>query len=121
MALLGLFFLSEYLCDGLVRLGEPADRLTQGMFWDDKVIKINKLVIIYAAGCAAANLAGCGKSAGPEAPPPPQVTVAQVLEKRVKDWDEFTGRLQAGETGEIRPRVSANFERVAFREGSLVR
>src|ERR1700733_9977356 len=91
------------------------------MFWDDKVIKINKLVIICAAGCAAANLAGCGKSAGPEAPPPPQVSVAQVLEKRVKDWDEFTGRLQAVETVEIRPRVSGYIDKVAFTEGSLVK
>jgi RND family efflux transporter MFP subunit len=91
------------------------------MFWDVKVIKINKLTIICAAGCAAANLAGCGKSAGPEAPPPPQVSVAQVLEKRVKDWDEFTGRLQAVETVEIRPRVSGYIDKVAFTEGSLVK
>src|ERR1700728_5101789 len=91
------------------------------MFWDVKVIKINKLIIICAAGCAAANLAGCGKSAGPEAPPPPQVSVAQVLEKRVKDWDEFTGRLQAVETVEIRPRVSGYIDKVAFTEGSLVK
>src|ERR1700722_15862573 len=91
------------------------------MFWDDKVIKINKLIIIYAAGCAAANLAGCGKSAGPEAPPPPQVSVAQVLEKRVKDWDEFTGRLQAVETVEIRPRVSGYIDKVVFTEGSQVK
>src|ERR1700722_4826867 len=91
------------------------------MFWDDKVIKINKLIIIYAAGCAAANLAGCGKSAGPEAPPPPQVSVAQVLEKRVKDWDEFTGRLQAVESVEIRPRVSGYIDKVVFTEGSQVK
>src|ERR1700728_3976291 len=91
------------------------------MFWDVKVIKINKLIIICAAGCAAANLAGCGKSAGPEAPPPPQVSVAQVLEKRVRAWDEFTGRLQAVETVEIRPRVSGYIEKVPFPEGSLVK
>ena len=51
-------------------------------------------------------------------PPPPQVSVAQVLEKRVKDWDEFTGRLQAVETVEIRPRVSGYIDKVAFTEGS---
>jgi RND family efflux transporter MFP subunit len=47
--------------------------------------------------------------------------VAQVLEKRVKDWDEFTGRLQAVESVEIRPRVSGYIDRVAFTEGSLVK
>jgi multidrug efflux system membrane fusion protein len=65
--------------------------------------------------------AGCSKSGAPQAPPPPQVSVAQVLEKRVKDWDEFTGRLQAVETVEIRPRVSGYIDKVAFTEGSLVK
>lgn len=65
-------------------------------------------------------LAGCSKGA-PSAPPPPQVSVAQVLEKRVKDWDEFTGRLQAVETVEIRPRVTGYIDKVAFSEGSMVK
>ena len=47
--------------------------------------------------------------------------MATVLEKRVKDWDEFTGRLQAVETVEIRPRVSGYIDKVAFTEGSLVK
>jgi len=68
-------------------------------------------------------LGGCGKSGGgaQSAPPAPEVSVAQVLEKRVKDWDEFTGRLQAVETVEIRPRVSGYIDKVAFTEGSLVK
>src|SRR3984957_889497 len=94
---------------------------SQGMSWDVKVIKINSLMIVLLSGCALLTLAGCGKSGGPQAPPPPQVTVAQVLEKRVKDWDEFTGRLQAVETVEIRPRVSGYIDKVAFTEGSLVK
>ena len=66
---------------------------------------------------------GCGKWGGgaQSAPPPPQVSVATVLEKRVKDWDEFTGRLQAVETVEIRPRVSGYIDKVAFTEGSQVK
>src|SRR5580658_9883791 len=83
--------------------------------------KINRLRFIAVTGCVVAILAGCGKSGGPPAPPPPQVSVAQVLEKRVKDWDEFTGRLQAVETVEIRPRVSGYIDKVAFTEGSLVK
>src|SRR5258706_9897753 len=63
---------------------------------------------------------GWGKRGG-GAPPPPQVSVAQVLEKRVKDWDEFTGRMQAVETVEIRPRVSGYIDKVAFREGGQVK
>jgi RND family efflux transporter MFP subunit len=66
-------------------------------------------------------LSACGKQGAQTAPPPPQVSVAQVLERRVKDWDEFTGRLQAVESVEIRPRVSGYIDRVAFTEGSQVK
>src|SRR5580658_4018861 len=83
--------------------------------------KINRLRFIAVTGCVVAILAGCGKSGGPPAPPPPQVSVAQVIERRVKDWDEFTGRLQAVETVEIRPRVSGYIDKVAFTEGSQVK
>jgi multidrug efflux system membrane fusion protein len=83
--------------------------------------KLNSLCAITMVVCSAPLIASCGKSGGPQAPPPPQVSVAQVLEKRVKDWDEFTGRLQAVETVEIRPRVSGYIDKVAFTEGSLVK
>jgi RND family efflux transporter MFP subunit len=46
---------------------------------------------------------------------------AAVLQKKVKDWDEFTGRFQAVETVEIRPRVSGYIDKVAFKEGALVK
>ena len=63
---------------------------------------------------------GCGK-----APPPPQgppdVTVAKVISKRIKDWDEYTGRFQAVDTVEIRPRVSGYIEQVLFHEGQAVK
>jgi RND family efflux transporter MFP subunit len=84
------------------------------------MLKINQLRDISLVMCLLPLVASCGKS-GPQAPPPPQVSVAQVLEKRVKDWDEFTGRLQAVETVEIRPRVSGYIDTVAFTEGSLVK
>ena len=65
---------------------------------------------------------GCSRSGDAQsAPPPPEVSVAQVLQKRVKDWDEFTGRLQAVETVEIRPRVSGYIDQVAFTEGKVVK
>jgi membrane fusion protein, multidrug efflux system len=85
------------------------------------MIKINKLHTLFVVAGSSLIVASCGKSAGPQAPPPPQVSVAQVIEKRVKDWDEFTGRLQAVETVEIRPRVSGYIDKVAFTEGSLVK
>jgi RND family efflux transporter MFP subunit len=57
----------------------------------------------------------------PAPPPPPAVTVAAVPEREVTDWDEFTGRFEAVDAVEIRPRVSGYIQRVAFAEGREVR
>jgi multidrug efflux system membrane fusion protein len=66
-------------------------------------------------------MAGCSSQAEPNAaPPPPEVSVAQVLNKSVSEWDEFTGRVSAVETVDLRPRVSGYVERVAFQEGQEV-
>jgi membrane fusion protein, multidrug efflux system len=50
----------------------------------------------------------------------PQVTVAEPLAGRVAQWDEFTGRFEATERVEVRPRVSGYIEQVNFRDGSTV-
>ncbi len=72
---------------------------------------------------AAMALGACGREAeqAQSAPPAPTVSVAQVLQQPVVEWDEVTGRLEAPETVEIRPRVSGYIDRVAFEEGSSVR
>jgi multidrug efflux system membrane fusion protein len=67
-------------------------------------------------------LSACGKA--PEATaqmPAAQVSVAEVIEQPINEWDEFTGRLEAPEAVDIRPRVSGFIDRVAFDEGSLVK
>ncbi len=63
--------------------------------------------------------ASCTKS-NPSVLPPPHVAVSKVLERRIQDWDEFTGRFQAVEKVEIRPRVSGYVDRVALAEGKIV-
>lgn len=84
------------------------------------MIRINSVRAVCLAASAAITLGSCSKSSGPP-PAPPEVSVAPVIEKQVKDWDEFTGRLQAVETVEIRPRVTGYIDKVAFTEGSLVK
>lgn len=47
--------------------------------------------------------------------------MAGVIEREVNEWDEFTGRLEAVEKVEIRPRVSGYIESVNFQEGKEVK
>lgn len=74
------------------------------------------------AALALVVISACG--AAPEAtvaPAAAKVSVAKVLEQPVNEWDEFTGRLEAPETVEIRPRVSGQIDSVAFTDGALVK
>lgn len=84
-----------------------------------------KLLPLIWLGMASAGLAGCFDAAapasGPETEiPPASVTVAKVVYETITQWQEFTGRLEASETVELRPRVSGYINQVVFKEGSLV-
>ena len=75
-----------------------------------------------AAAVITLLLQGCRSEATTQAAAPaPQVAVAEALERQVQEWDEFTGRLEAVESVEIRPRVAGYIESVNFEEGSIVR
>ncbi|MBA8884553.1 efflux RND transporter periplasmic adaptor subunit [Dokdonella fugitiva] len=80
-------------------------------------------IALAAAFAAAFVAAGCSShAASGEAhmPPPPEVSVAQVLVKNVRQWDDFTGRVSAIQSVELRPRVSGYVDKVAYKEGSEV-
>jgi RND family efflux transporter MFP subunit len=68
-------------------------------------------------------LAACGKPAAPAggAPPAMEISVAVVPEREITEWDEYTGRLEAVETVEIRPQVSGYLQEVKFEEGRDVK
>jgi multidrug efflux system membrane fusion protein len=51
----------------------------------------------------------------------PQVAVAEVIHRPLREWQEFSGRLQAVNTVDIRPRVSGYVDRVAFTDGARVK
>ena len=56
----------------------------------------------------------------PPAPPAPEVTTASVVIHDLNDWADFTGRLEAVESVEIRPRVGGFVESAHFSEGGRV-
>ncbi|NOT69982.1 MAG: efflux RND transporter periplasmic adaptor subunit [Hyphomicrobium sp.] len=74
------------------------------------------LAVAVAAAPAAAQTAPA--SAGP---PPPPVTVSAPLSKRIKSWDEYSGRFEAVARVEVRPRVAGFIEQVHFKDGSLIK
>jgi RND family efflux transporter MFP subunit len=74
----------------------------------------------FAAAILAGLLCACQKPSRP-APPPPGVTVANPLQKEITDWNEYTGRLTAVESVEVRPRVSGHIASIHFVEGQEVK
>jgi len=80
---------------------------------------------LFISAAIALTLAGCARneaaeSASAAAAAPPQVSVAQVLQRRVNEFDEFTGRFQAVDRVEVRPRVSGYISSINFVEGKEV-
>jgi multidrug efflux system membrane fusion protein len=52
--------------------------------------------------------------------PPPKVVVATPIAKKVARWDEYTGRFEAMEQVDIRPRVSGYIDKIHFNDGQAV-
>jgi membrane fusion protein, multidrug efflux system len=69
----------------------------------------------------AVALASCGEKPQQQAAAPPTVTVAQPVKRTVTDWDEFTGRFEAIEEVQVRPRVGGYVTSVEFKDGDMVR
>lgn len=69
------------------------------------------------------SLIGCGKNENPNAtaPPKPSVVSSQPLQQEIVEWDEYTGRLQAVESVEIRSQVFGYLKQVGFKDGGKVK
>lgn len=76
-----------------------------------------RLGIVAAAGALLAT--ACGGNGSPQFPPP-DVSVAAVVQKPITEWDDYSGHIEAIDSAEIRPRVTGHLRRVHYREGGLV-
>ncbi len=90
------------------------------------MMRTRRIVITSGLGVVVISLAALtlnsrAEDKAPAAPPLQAVTVAPVPEREISEWDEFTGRLEAVDQVEIRPRVSGYIQRVTFTEGREVR
>src|SRR5271170_2674453 len=81
-----------------------------------------RAALIAVLSLPALLLSGCGRGeAQTPPPPPPVVTVAPVEQQEITEWSDFTGRTDAVESVEIRPRVSGHITQVCFQAGQLVK
>lgn len=88
---------------------------------DSRVARAARTVVVtLVAIVAGATLAACSQAPAQERQAAP-VTVARAIERNVTEWDEFTGRVEAKETVELRPRVSGYLQSVHFTEGREVK
>ena len=69
----------------------------------------------------AACLAGCGEEVVFQPPPPPEVTVQPPAYEDVTVFREFSGRLEAESTVDVRARVQGFLRSVEFVDGETVR
>jgi RND family efflux transporter MFP subunit len=74
------------------------------------------------APLAALILVACARNEAAEAPSaPPPVQAAKVVSKSITEFDEFTGRFEAVERVEVRPRVSGYVVATRFEQGHEVK
>jgi len=85
-------------------------------------VRTSLLAQLSAVAIMVALLSGCDDSVAQNAPPPPPaVSVANVVVKPIKQWDQFTGRVEAVQSVQLRPRVSGYIEQVNYQEGDEVK
>src|SRR5215510_10171830 len=81
---------------------------------------MRRRTLISLPAVLAALGAGCSEPAQPPEAPP-LVEVATPLAERVADWDDYSGRFEAVDAVEVRPRVSGAIESVHFQDGQVVK
>jgi len=81
---------------------------------------MKRALILALSGLVATLATGCGNKEAP-AGTPPEVYVADVVQKDVPIYMELVGQTKGSQDVEIRARVEGYLDRVAFTEGSFVR
>lgn len=85
------------------------------------VLIVAGVIIAWSTGVLPIAKPAANPAAASAAPPPVPVSVAEVMEKSVTEWDEFSGRVKAIDHVEVRPQVSGIIEEVHFDDGQLVK
>lgn len=92
--------------------------MTMQIQFFNRPFRLTTQAIFVIAVFVALVLAACPSRAQQQALP---VDVSKPLVRTIVDWDEYTGRFEAVQRVEIRPRVSGYIEEILFRDGQLVK
>lgn len=81
-----------------------------------------RALALSIAAAGTMSISGCGRSQAQGGPPmAPPVSAAPAVSRNVPLYEEFSGRLEATETVEIRSRVAGTLQRVHFRDGQEIK
>lgn len=94
-------------------------KTNEGIFSKKSITIAVSVAVLAAAGLSLTSKAE--KPVAVTAPAATPVTVAAVVERAVTEWDDFSGRVEAIEYVEIRPRVTGTIDAIHFKEGQLVK
>src|SRR5229473_5971565 len=98
----------------------PTKRIERHMFI--RILDVYQVArCALAVGAAAVAVSGCNSAAGPQSPPPAEVSVMEVKAGPVTVYNEYVAQTQAPNTIEIRAQVTGLLERQAFADGALVK
>jgi RND family efflux transporter MFP subunit len=83
------------------------------------------LLLLLSASWLAFGPAGSritnGKQQQTPTAPQTKVTVSRPLVREIIEWDEYTGRLEATESVEVRARVNGYLQSIHFKDGAIVK
>lgn len=79
------------------------------------LLRFAAMAIVISAAC----LVSSGRVSAQGGPP--KVIVAVPINKQIARWDEYTGRFDAVESVEVRPRVSGYINAIHFTDGQMVK
>ncbi len=87
------------------------------------MVQINTLVVSATCVALMLMLSGCDQpevAGGPQGFPTPEVVTASPVVRELIEWDDYTGRLQAVQSVEVRARVSGYLDSIHFNDGQMV-
>ncbi len=82
------------------------------------ILRTGLALLVFAV--LGLTLSACKQGQAPP-PPPPKVTVSKPVAEEIVEWDEYTGRLEAVDTVDVRARVSGYLESIHFKDGQTVK